>query len=108
MLNRLIYALGIRVVMGLAFTGLGGIASLASHGDKRAGSLSNPWSKDYAGSGSNQHKQATSSRSAQDSWPRTETVYRDKDGVEHGSVELNAFDPNEIVSHNSSGRVVSL
>ena len=107
MLNRIIFTLGIRMVMGLAILGFAGIASLVSHGDKRAGSSSNPWSKNYSDSGSNQHKQATSSRSSQQAWPRTETVYRDKDGVEHGVEDLKAYDPNEIVIHDASGRVVT-
>ena len=107
MLNRIIFTLGIRMVMGLAILGFAGIASLVSHGDKRAGSSSNPWSKNYSDSGPNQHKQATSSQSSRQAWSRTETVYRDKDGVEHGVVDLKAFDPNEIVIHDTSGRVVT-
>ena len=107
MLNRIIFTLGIRMVMGLAILGFAGIASLVSHGDKRAGSSSNPWSKNYSDSGPNQHKQATSSRSSQQAWSRTETVYRDKDGVELGAEDLKAYDPDEIVIHDTNGRVVT-
>ena len=107
MLNRIFYILGIRMVMGLALVGLAGIASLISHSDERAGRSSNPWNKNYSDSGPNRHKQATSSQSSRQAWSRTETVYRDKDGVEHGEVDLKAFDPNEIVIHDTSGRVVT-
>lgn len=107
MLNRIIFTLGIRMVLGLAFAGFAGIASLVSHSDERAGTASNPWSKDYSDSRPHKQKHATSSRSSQYAGPRTETVYRDKDGVEHGEVDLKAYDPNEIVIHDTSGRVVS-
>lgn len=106
MLNRIIYSLGIRMVMALLFLGAAGVASLASHTSSKPAGSSNPWSKNHDAVASSGHDRTRKWHSSS-SRPKYETVYVDKDGVAHGKEDLKAYDPNEIEIHDSSGRVVS-
>lgn len=109
MLGRIFFSLGIRMVIGLVFAAFAGIASLAGHARPENDKPVNPWSKDYAASDSGRSGgwgRTASSRGDGHRRQRSEMVYVDKDGVEHGAEDLKAYDPDSIVIHDTSGRVV--
>lgn len=106
MLNRIFYSLGIRMIAFLIFAGVGGIASLSKSGSNEGKHSSNPWNKDSAVASSSSGDRAGTWASSHRTGPRYETVYIDKDGVEHDKEDLKSYDPSEIVIHDRNGNVV--
>ena len=106
MLNRIFLSLGVRMIAFLIFAGVGGIATLSKSGSNDEKHSSNPWNKDGAVASSSSEDRAGSWASSHKTGPRYETVYVDKDGVEHDKEDLKSYDPNEIVIHDRDGKVV--
>ncbi|MFM5916338.1 MAG: hypothetical protein ACKOOL_02270 [Novosphingobium sp.] len=99
--------MGLRLFFIMLIVGFGGIASLTRSHDRDEKKTSNPWSNSARAADTEARNRAAGWGSSRQTGPRYETVYVDKDGVEHDKEDLKSYDPNEIVIHDRNGRVVS-